>query len=205
MSTASFGQPGYTPDQLAQAASQIRNAPPVDPPSEADIAAGLAAKQAAGPAGITEVDVGKLLAGIEALQARVDSLESERAAGAAVPVVGTAEAMRDLIATHAAHNPGGDYGDLLRLADDAVDAAGNAADSGDAGPVTEIAAKIVRALNKVHPGGGDHHYFRQALGFAEVHLPDAAGQLVKKPARQPVAAVTSQQPPATVVQGSVTG
>jgi hypothetical protein len=202
-----MSEPTPTPEQLAQAAQQLRDAPPpgITPPDEQEIAAGLAAQQANGPAGITDVDVKALLAGIQALQARVDALESEKASGAGIPVVGTAEALRDLVATHAVHNPGTDHGDVIRLADDVVDAARNAADSGDSGIVHELAGKLVRALRKVDPGPGDHHYFRQAMGFAEVHLPDAADQLVKKPARQPAAEVGSSQPPATVVQGSVTG
>jgi hypothetical protein len=181
-----FGQPGYDPGRF--------------PP---EVAAQLSAPPAT--SGLTDVDVGELLAGIKALQDRVDALESEKASGAGLPVVNTAQALRDLIATHAAHTPGTDHSDLLRLADDAVDAAVNAVQSGDGGPLTDIAGKIARALARVHPGPGTHHYFQQATGFAEVHLPDAAAQLVKKPQRAPVAAVGSDRAPATVVQGSVTG
>lgn len=180
-------------------------APPSAPPPEQDVAAKLAAQQASAPAGLTDVDVSQLLAGIKALQDRVDALEAEKASGAAVPVQNTAEALRDLIATHAAHTPGTDHSDLLRLADDAVDAAGNAADSGDGGIVTDISGKIARALRRVDPGPGTHHWFAQALGFAEVHLPDAAAQLVKKPARAPVAEVGTSGKSVPVVQGSVTG
>jgi hypothetical protein len=177
--------------------------PPAGPPPEEQVAAQLAAQQAGAPAGVTDVDAGQLLDFIKTLQDRVDALEAEKAAGAAVPVVGTAEALRDLISVHASHTPGTDHSDLIRLADDAVDAAKNAAESGDGGPTTDIAAKIARALHRVHPGPGTHHYFQQALGFAEVHLPDAAAELVKKPAAR--AAVGSDRAPATVVQGSVTG
>lgn len=194
-----------TPDQLAAAADQLRNSPPpgVTPPDEATVAATLAARQAAGPAGLTGADVDTLLAGIKALQDRVDALEEEKAAGAAIPVQNTAETLRDLIRTHAAHNPGPDYSDLLRLADDGADAAKNAAETGDGTQVITIASRIARALAKVHPGPGDHHYFRQALGFAEVHLVDAAEALVPRP--KAAAAVGSSQPPAKVVPGSVTG
>ncbi len=175
--------------------------PPVAPPPEAEVAANLAA--AGVPAGLTDVDVSKLLAGIQALQDRVDALEAEKASGAAVPVLNTAEALRDLIATHAAHSPGTDHSDVLRLADDAVDAARNAADSGDGSLVTQIAGKISRALHRVDPGPGMHHYFAQALGFADVHLPDAAAQLAVKPKTS--AAIGSDRGPVPVVQGSVTG
>lgn len=208
MTTPQFGEAGYDPAHLAAAAGQIRSAPqPAAWPSEEEVAAQLAAQQAGAPAGLTDVDVGQLLAGIKALQDRVDALEEEKASGAAVPVVNTAEALRDLIRTHAAHTPGTDHSDLLRLADDAADAAANAVDSGDGGPLTDISGKIARALHRVDPGPGTHHYFAQALGFAEVHLPDAAAQLVKKPQRAPAgnlpAAPGTRSVP--VIQGSVTG
>jgi hypothetical protein len=201
-----FGEAGYDPAQLAQAAEDLRSAPLTGTPlpGDADMASVLAAKQASAPAGLTSVDIDKLLAGIAKLQARVDALESEKAAGLAVPVTGTAEAMRDLIKTHAAHYPRTDHAAVLALADDTVDAAGNAAQSGDGAVVTQLAARLARALRKVDPGPGDHHYFRQALGFAEVHLPDAAADL--KPAQQPAAgAISSDRAPAKVISGSVTG
>lgn len=196
----------YTPDELAAAANLLGSAAPAPAPmTQEEMAAHLAAQQASAPAGLTDVDVTALLAGIKALQDRVDALEAEKASGAAVPVLNTAEVLRDLIATHAAHAPGTDHSDLLRLADDAVDAAKNAADSGDGSLVTQISGKISRALHRVHPGPGTHHYFQQALGFADVHLPDAAAQLVPKPAQAPIAAVTSSGASVPVVQGSVTG
>lgn len=195
----------YTPDQLAAAAAQMTGAAPssVTPPSEQEVAADLAAKQAGAPAGLTDVDVNALLAGIKMLQDRVDALEAEKASGAAIPVVNTAEALRDLIATHAAHTPGTDHTDLLRLADDAVDAARNAADSGDGSIVTQLSNRISRALQRVHPGPGTHHWFHQAAGFADVHLPDAAAQLVPK--SKASYSLGSAQGSVPVVQGSVTG
>lgn len=198
-------QPRPTADQLAQAAEQLRSqpAPSVSPPDEQELAAGLAARQAGAPAGLTEVDVTALLAGIKALQDRVDALEAEKAAGAGTPVVATAETLRDLLRTHAAHNPGLDHSDVLRLADDAADAAGNAAESGDGTELGKITGKLERAMRRVDPGPGDHHWYRQALGFIEVHLPEAAAALVPRPKAAP--AVTSDRPPAQVVQGSVTG
>jgi hypothetical protein len=196
-----------TREELAAAADQLRSAPApgISPPGEAEVAAGLAARQAAGPAGLTGADVKQLLAGIQALQDRVNTLEQEKAAGAAVPVQETAQALRDLVATHAAHNPGTSHADALRLADDVVDAAKNAADSGDPAHVISIAGKLDRALMKVHPGPGDHHYFAQALGFVRVHLIDAAEALAPRPAQAPAAEVGSGRPPAKVTAGSVTG
>ena len=202
MTTPQFGTPGYDPADLAAAARQMTQQPPPALPPEADLAADLAAKQAGAPSGITSVDVDKLLAGIDALQKRVQALEAEKATGAAVPVVGAAEALRDLIAAAAAHDrQGRDHSEALALADDAVDAARNSADSGDAGPLTEITGKVSRALHRLHPGPGDHHYYQQALTFADSHLPDAAAQLVKRASTQP--AVPAGR--GAVVQGSVTG
>jgi hypothetical protein len=207
VTTPSFGQPGYDPATLAKAAQALRSAPApgIAPPDEGSVAAGLAARQAAAPAGVTTVDVDALFAGMQAMQQQIDALLAEKASGAGIPVQATAESLRELIKTHASQSPGTDHTDLLRLADDAVDAAVNAASSGIGGPVVAIAGKVVKALQKVNPGPGDFHYFRQALGFAEVHLVDAAEALVPRPARQPAGQVTSSQPPATVIQGSVTG
>lgn len=203
------GQPAPvpTPEQLAQAADQLRNVPQpsVSPPPEDEVAAGLAARQSAAPAGITSVDAEKLMAAMAAMQARLDALEAEKRAGATVPLKSEAEVMRDLIRVHAAHNPGTDHAGVLRLADDAVDAAGNAADSGDGSIVHDLAGKLERALVKVHPGPGDHHYFAQALDFARFHLPEAAARVPRKPDREPAAAVSSDRAPATVIQGNVTG
>lgn len=198
--------PVPTPDQLAAAAQALRDAPPpATLPSEAELAAGLASRQAAGPAGVTSVDVDRLLAGIAALQARVQVLEAEKASGAAEPVLNAAQALQSQVQLHAAHHPEYDHSGTLRLADDVVDAAKNAADSGDGSIVTELAGRLARALHKVHPNRGEAHYFRQALGFAEVHLPDSAAQLVPKPAQAPAGAVTSSGASVPVVQGSVTG
>lgn len=196
-----------TDEQLAAAAEQLRSAPaPGDgAPSEQELAAGLAARQSAGPAGITDVDVAALLAGIKALQDRVDALEEEKAAGAGIPVVAAAETARDLLAVHAAHNPGTDHAEVLRLADDAVDAAKNAADSGDGSELSKIGQRLERAIRRVHPGPGDHHYLNQALGIITDHLPEAVDGLAPKAKSAAVAEVDSGRPPAKVVAGSVTG
>lgn len=198
-----------TPEQLAAAADQLRAqaaatpAPPL--PSEAEMAAGLAAKQSAAPSGVTDVDAAQLLAIIQQLQARVDSLEDDKAKGTPAPVVGTAETIRDLLKVHAAHNPQTDHAPVLALADDAVDAAGNALESGDGGELRKIGDRLVRAIRKIHPGPGDHHYLNQALGFAEDHLPDAIDSLQPKRERTPAAALGSDRAPARVISGSVTG
>ena len=184
--------------QIAAGAAGIPSAPP-----EQDIASELAARQAAHPAGITDVDIPAMLAMIQGLQARVDSMEADRAAGNAPPVKATAETIRDLLTAHANHNPGADFTAVKGLADDLVDAAGNAADSGDGAALTAVAGKLERAVAKVHPGPGDHHYLTQALGFIRDHLPDVVDRLV--PPVRPAAAVGSGRAPAKVIAGSVTG
>ena len=194
-------------DNLAAAAEQLRAAaaPAVAPPPEDEVALGLAARQAAAPAGVTSVDVEALAATILHLQERLSALEEERQAGAAVPVQATAETLRDLIKVNAAHHPAADHADLVRLADDAVEAAKDAVQSGDGSLLAQIAGKIERALDRVHPGPGDHHYHAQATAFARVHLPDAAAQLVPRP-QQPAAGVLGSSGAARpAIQGSVIG
>lgn len=200
--TESTQVPQADPALLAQATAGQHSVTPisVSPPAETEVAKAAVA----GGLGATEVDVAALLAGIQALQERVQALEKEKASGAALPVIATAETLRDLIKTHVAHNPGSDHAALLGLADDAVDAAGNAVTSGDGAILTGLAGKIEKALNRIHPGPGDHHYFRQALDFAAVHLPDAAGNLVKQPAVL-APSLTSDRPPAKVIEGNITG
>ena len=196
-------QPEYTPEQFAAAASQIREGTPASPgtlPPESAVAAGAAASGL----GATEVDVDKLLAGINSLQARVAALEAEKAAGRGMPLVGAAESLRDLFTTHAKHNPQTDLSTGTRLADDVVDAAGNAVKAGDVSVLRSVTEKMARYLKRVDPGPGDHHYFRQAVHFAEAHLPDAMDRYTPS-APSAAAAVGSPRGSVPVISGSVTG
>jgi len=196
--------PQVDPVLLAAATEEMRTSasPGVAPPDQEQVAAHAAASGL----GATSVDIGELEKLIEArVRAAVDAAMASAARAQHAPVVqSTAETMRDLIATHAAHNPGRDHSEVLGLADDAVEAAKNAVSSGNGSYVTKIAAKLEKALHRVHPGPGDHHYFGQALDFAAVHLPGAADQL-EPPAPQSAGAVGSSQPPAKVIEGNVTG
>ena len=197
-------QPEYTPEQFAAAASQIREGTPASPgtlPPESVVAAGAAASGL----GATEVDVDKLMAFIAGLQQRVESLEAEKAAGRGMPLVGAAESLRDLFVTHAKHNPGQNLADGKRLADDVVDAAGNAVKSGDVSVLRSVTEKMARYLKRVDPGPGDHHYFRQAVHFAEAHLPDAMDRFTPTAPSAAVAAVGSPRGSVPVISGSVTG
>lgn len=117
-------------------------------------------------------------------------------------LIGASRAARELIAHHFEFHPKKD--DLLRLADDLVDASGNAVESGDTAAARGVAGKLERMLLRFHPGPGDHHYFRQALGMVQVHIPDAADTVTEaQPSAAP--AIGNQTGGAKVLQGSVTG
>jgi hypothetical protein len=95
---------------------------------------------------------------------------------------------------------------VLRLADDLADAGSNAFESGDAGPVHELSGKMIRALKRIDPGPGDHPYYRQAVAFAETHIPDAADTITgPNPDAPAKPAPVSGGAPVRVVAGSVTG
>lgn len=206
-------QQGFTAEQLAAAREQIQGqttglGPPSAGVPDADVAAQLAAGQAAAGVsmGGTYVDEDALRAVIEQ-QVRAAVTAALRAAGAeppGEPLVNTATALRNLLKTHASMAPGTDHTTALGLADDLVDAAGNAVESGDVSHVEKIAARLVTWLERLgHPGPGDFHYHRQALDFAKYHVPDAAGKV--QPPAPPMAPLTSTRPPAKVLEGSVTG
>lgn len=176
--------------------------------------AGLAAQLAEGQAQAGQPvgaapdapDPAQLLAMIQDLQERYQRLEEEKRTAGAEPLISTAESFRDAIAHHASGKTTGGqdpdrHAELTGLADDLVDAAHNSVASGDGGPVLALGRRIEAALRRAHPGPGDHHYFRQAQGFA-ADVPDLADQLAPPTT---FAAVGSSRAPAKVVQGSVTG
>ena len=182
----------YSPEDLAAAAAQVQ--PPPVGTTLGDVPPGASA---------TEVDVAALMARMDAMAAQLAALQAEKNAGAGEhALIGAATTARDLIAHHFEFHPKG--AELGRLADDVVDAARNAVASGDTGPVRAVADKLRRRLEFFHPGPGDHHYFRQALGAVSVHIPDAA-DTVTGPDPSAAPALGSSQAPAKVLQGSVTG
>ena len=200
-----------TPDQLeaarvALAAEQAANS---GPPAETQTDAELGGALAAAGASAADVDVKALLADLlqrqQALEAEVTQLRAQEAAVKAEPVKTTAAALKAAILEHASGKTTGngaiDHSALISLADDAVEAASNAVESGDAGPLAAITARIVRALAKHHPGPGDHHWFRLAQSQA-ADLQDQAEAIVPRPA---AAAIGSDRAPAKVVEGSVVG
>lgn len=162
---------------------------------------------AAQGASATEVDTSQLLAAMKAMQERLDALEAEKRSRNAPALVSTAESLRDLIIKHASgmtvHGQVPDMSQGTRLADDVVDAAGNAVTSGDVSHVRAIGQRIETWLRRIHPGPQDHPYYSQAVDFASHHLPLAADQVTGP---QPSGALpVSGAAPVSVIPGSVTG
>lgn len=191
----------YTTEQLAAAKDTVTG-PPVGTGPSPDIAGQVSGGTP------TEVDVPALLARMQAQQdamaAEIARLKAGQAPQGEHPLIGTAVQTRGLIATHVERGGGRNEGpQLLRLADDVIDAARNAVDSGDTGPVRQLSQRLERALIRVHPGPGDHHYFTLALSGAGAHMQDAA-DAVTGPAPASAGAVSGGTP-ARVIAGSVTG
>jgi hypothetical protein len=195
MTTPTFGQPGYTPEQLAAVQAAVQPPPVGTGPSPADMAAKLSGAMP------FEVDVEAMIKA--AVAAEVKRIMAQSSAGEGEhPVIGATIAAQGLIGQHFEFHRRRD--ELTRLADDNVDAARNAVESGDAGPLRQVNARLERALLRWHPGPGDNHYFTQALAHVQVHIPDAA-DTITEPTPSSAPAVGSSQAPAKVLQGSVTG
>jgi hypothetical protein len=188
----------YTPDQLAAAQAAAQAAPAPVPTGPDPVAA-----QASGGSAY-EADIEALKAVLAAQQARLDALENERRAQNMPPLVSTVQALRDLLDAHANMSGLAVPDVLVRLADDAVAAAKDAVSSGDVSFLRDIAAKITAGLKRIHPGGGDHPFYRQAVEFARDHVPEACDQ-VTAPVGSPAPALGSSQAPVTVVAGSRVG
>lgn len=189
----------FTPDQLAAAGAQI--VPPPVGTGPADMTAAAAGGSA------TEVDVAALLAQMQAQQNAMAAEIARLKAGAGPQgehrLIADARAARGLLAEHFSRGARGNAGDVLRLADDMIDAAGNTVQSGDTGPARQVLARLTAALHAVHPGPGDHHYFTQALSIAEHGLPQAADTITgPQPSGAPAVAGGA---PVKVLAGSVTG
>ena len=207
MSTPTFGQPGYTPEQLAQAGATIQPPPVGTGPAPDDLSAAVAQ-------GVpTIADVSAILAQMQeqqqAMAAEIQRLRAGQKPSGLHPVIGSANSLKNLLATHFDYSlPRGDKDAVLRLADDLADAAGNAFESGEVGPLRDLSAKMSKALERINPGPGENPYYRQAVAFANVHLPDAADTITgPNPDAQPkpVAVSGAGGKPTQVVAGSVTG
>lgn len=190
----------YTPEELAAAKDQAAGALSAQTGTGPDQGEMTSKVSGAMP---DEVNVEAMMATITQMQQQIAALQAEKASQNAPAVLTTAEQLREAVGLHAA-GPENAHVELRRLADDAVDAAKNAASSGNGEIVTQIAGKIAERLEASHPGPGDHHWFHQALGFAKVHLPVVARNL-NTPRPAPAQALTSTQGSVQVVPGSVTG
>lgn len=173
----------------AQIGQQAQNA--MGGATEADIAQ---AAQASAGIGVTEADVTAIFAQIQALQKRLDAAEAERRAVAPDALTSSVAALNVQLANH---------GDpvAIELGADAAEAAKNATDSGDTGPLEQIIQRIGKQLTRNPAGPGDQFHYRQALDTATVHLPDVIEAFVPP---SPASAVAGG-PPAKVVAGSVVG
>jgi hypothetical protein len=196
--TETSAQPNaYAPEDLTAVKEQVQQAPPVGvAPDPADLMSKLSG------ASPFEVDVEAMVKAMVAAEVKRIMAQHAGAEGEH-NLIGTMAQARALIATHFEFHPKKD--ELLRLADDTLDAAKNAVESGDTGTVRQVASKLERRLNFFHPGPGDHHYFRQALSLVSSSLPDAADTVTEAKPDYSKPAVGSSQAPVKVLQGSVTG
>lgn len=185
-------------------------------PGEDDVALDAAARIAAAQAavgqggdsgqplaGTTETDAVALLqqalAQLAIQQQQINQLLAQAGPKGPHPLLAVAKMLRH-------HLGDGEHRDAhapaVALADDLIDAAGNAVSSGDLTAVRKIHAGLLKWLdrNPVPPGDSYHH--RQAADIIRWHLGDQADSFVPAPKQQ---GLTSSQAPVRVVTGSVTG
>ena len=161
---------------------------------EADLAAAAQQAQATAGIGVTEADITSILAQIKAMQARLDAAEAQRQASAPDSLTSSVAALRVQLANH------GDPA-AMALGEDAAEAAKNATESGDTGPLGKIVERIAAQLAKNPPPPGDQSHYQQARDTAAVHLPDVIGAFVPPSS----AVAVSGGEPVKVVAGSVVG
>jgi hypothetical protein len=174
--------PGYVADQIGQMAASNPAAS-----SETDLA--QAAQSSAG-LGVTEADLDAIKAQLASFQAQLNQAMAAQRAVAPDALTSSVAALNVQLANH---------GDpvAVELGKDATEAAANAAQSGDTGPLSSIVARIAQHL-KAHPAApGDQFHYRQVLDTAAVHIPDVIDAV------RPVETVGADV--ARVVQGSVVG
>jgi hypothetical protein len=179
-------------EQIRQHAAEVQGAT-----AGPDLAAELAASTGQTPIGVTEADIASLFAQIKAMQDRLDRAERERASSAPPVLVSTAETLKGYVDVH--NDPV-----AAELAADAVEAAKNATESGDTGPLAKIQARLAKHLTRNPPYPGENHHYRQAVDWASNHLADAIEAFVP-PLKSTAVAVGSDRAPAKVVEGSVVG
>lgn len=140
--------------------------------------------------GVTSVDVDALAAQIQALQARLSDVETERAKAAGNPLADTVKTVQHFL---------GGHGDpvAVELGNDLAAAVEAAGESGDTSRVAQIADKLDRHLAKNGPYPGENYHYGNARAFV-ADLPDLIDSF--KPTGQPAGV-----PAGKVVAGSVVG
>jgi hypothetical protein len=153
----------------------------------------IGADAVAAGAGAQEVDVKALLAQLQALQARVETVESERASektDSLPSVVQQAQLFYDQLShRHQALSAGSLLGDVVAQAGDLVDEAKAAVDSGSGDKLLTLAGAISKGLARLAnaSASADLSYPRQIL---DEDLPTSAAELKPSAKATPAKAQT---------------
>lgn len=182
--------------QVGQQAAADLGAQAFGTPGAAASPQDIAAAAGSG-SGTTEADMKALLAGIKAMQDRLDLLEAKERAEHAPALVGTAKTAVTMLEGHP--DPV-----ARELGADLLEAAKNATESGDTSYVAKIAAKLHRHLVRNPPPPGENYHYRQAVDFAGPHMEDAIDAF-QPPAKSAGALPSAGGQPVKVLEGSVTG
>jgi hypothetical protein len=160
-------------------------------------------------ASATSVDVAQLLAMVQALQARVDQSDAQRAAEQTAGQPGVVTIAEDLLADlthrHGALGTRSPLGPAVEKAGALADAAKAAADSGDTTDLLSLAGALEKHLTRVAPAAAsaDISVARQMVGedlpeaAAALHKPAAVPAATAAPAQAPAAAATPASGPVT--------
>jgi len=167
----------FVADQIGQQAGTVQGAPV----SEAEIAQRA---QASAGLGVTEADIGAIMARIKAMETSL--AEAQRAARPSSSLVGTVDTLQHHLTGH---------GDpkAVELGNDVAEAARAAEETGDTSHLARTAEKLARHLARNAPYPGENYHYGHALDGARNHVPDAIDAFV------PPAV------PGRVVEGSVVG
>ena len=138
----------------------------------------VAAQGKAENASVTSVDLEALLAQLQALQARVTTMEAGAAAGTKPTLVGLTGHLLASLKHRAGALGGGNtvLDDAVKIAEDLAGAAEDAVSSGDGSAVTKLGARLVRELSRTASAASSAvtSYVAQ---LADYDLPDAVDAL----------------------------
>src|SRR5215469_11871277 len=167
----------YVTDQIGQQAAAVQGAAV----SEQEIAQRA---QASAGLGVTEADIGAIMARIKAMEAAL--AEAARAAKPSSSLVGTVDTLQHHLTGH---------GDpkAVELGNDVAEAARAAEQTGDTSHLAKTADRLARHLLRNRPYPGENYHYGHALDGAQNHVPDAIDAFV------PPAV------PGKVVEGAVVG